>query len=264
MSENNSIILTHGGAGSKSDFSNGTEAAGHAGINALKNGASAIDAAVQSVIVLENDSRFNAGIGSARRSDGSIQMDASCMDSHHRFGAVTSLEGFKNPIKVARALMESNPRVLSGNGAAKFAKENGYEILDTSVITTGDSTPTCDTVGCVIFDGENFAAALSTGGTRNSLPGRVGDVPFLGCGLYAGPYGAVAATGFGEAIIMNLTAFRAYQMLEEGMGPNFVLDEVLDWFDDSEDIGLLLINRKDHAAGSNRTMAWSAVDAQHT
>ncbi len=87
----------------------------------------------------------------------------------------------------------------------------------------------------------------------------MGDVPLIGCGLYAGPYGAVAATGKGEAIARNMTAFRAYQMMEEGMGPQFVLEEVLDWFEDDEDIGLLLINRKSSAAGSNRSMAWAEL-----
>jgi isoaspartyl peptidase/L-asparaginase-like protein (Ntn-hydrolase superfamily) len=85
----------------------------------------------------------------------------------------------------------------------------------------------------------------------------VGDVPLIGCGLYAGSHGAVAATGNGEAIAMNLTAFRAYQLLEKGMKSQEVLEEVVSWFGDSLDIGLLVVTPKDYAAGSNRSMPWS-------
>ena len=112
-------------------------------------------------------------------------------------------------------------------------------------------------MGAVMYDGKSFAAALSTGGTGGSIPGRVGDVPLIGCGLFVGDHGAVAATGHGEAIAMKLTAFRAYQMLENGEKCHDVLKEVIGWFDASEDIGLLLVTRNDSDAGSNRSMAWS-------
>ena len=122
------------------------------------------------------------------------------------------------------------------------------------------SEPTTDTVGCVAFDGKNFAAGLSTGGIRGAIPGRVGDVPLIGCGLYAGPAGAVAATGDGEAITMHLPAIRAYQMLERGDAPEKVLQKVLHWFHLSNNaFGLIMVNRTGYAGGSNRSMAWSAV-----
>jgi isoaspartyl peptidase/L-asparaginase-like protein (Ntn-hydrolase superfamily) len=256
MNEKNLVILAHGGAGSQNEFSDGTERACEAGILERLSGKPILESVCKAVGVLEDDSRFNAGVGSAQRVDGSIQMDASCMDSDRRFGSVAVVEGYKNPIKIALAVTEIENRILAGTGAAQFAREKGFEILDPASLTRKNSECS-DTVGAVMFDGQSFAAALSTGGTGGSIPGRVGDVPLIGCGLFAGEHGAVAATGHGEAIAMNLTAFRAYQMLENGKKCRDVLGEVIKWFDTSEDIGLLLVTRNDSAAGSNRSMAWS-------
>ncbi len=256
MANNKIVILAHGGAGSKNEYSDGADRACAAGMSARQSGLAVLESVCQAVTVLEDDSRFNAGIGSALRADGSAQMDAACMDSGNRFGSVAVVEGFKNPIQIALAVTGIENRVLAGAGAAKFAREKGCEPLDPSSLTRRNSGGS-DTVGAVMFDGESFAVALSTGGTGGSIPGRVGDVPLIGCGLYTGPHGAVAATGNGEAIAMNLTAFRAYQMLEKGMQSRVVLNEVVSWFDNIQDIGLLLVTRNDYSAGSNRSMAWS-------
>jgi beta-aspartyl-peptidase (threonine type) len=256
MNENKIAILAHGGAGSKNEFSDGTDRACQAGMEESLSGAPVLESVCKAVFVLEEDSRFNAGIGSACRADGSVQMDAACMDSDNRFGSVAVVEGFRNPINIALAVTEIENRFLAGPGAAQFAKQKGCEPLDFTSLKKNNSKCS-DTVGAVMYDGQNFAAALSTGGTGGSIPGRVGDVPLFGCGLYAGEYGAVAATGHGETIAMNLTAFRAYQMLENGGKCDEVLKEVINWFDASEDIGLLLVTQKDSAAGSNRSMAWS-------
>jgi len=256
MNDNKLVILAHGGAGSKNEFSDGTDRACEAGIQERLAGTPILESVCKAVLVLEDDSRFNAGIGSSQRADGSIQMDASCMDSDKRFGSVAVVEGYKNPVKIALAVTEIENRFLAGAGAAQFAKEKGCETLDRASLTRINSECS-DTVGAVMFDGQSFAAALSTGGTGGSMPGRVGDVPLLGCGLFAGEHGAVVATGYGEAIAMNLTAFRAYQMLEKSKKSREVLEEVFSWFDTSEDIGLLLVTRTDSAAGSNRSMAWS-------
>jgi len=251
------VVLAHGGAGSRSEFKDGPEAACQRAQDLLRKGRPALEAACGAVVTLEDDGRFNAGIGSRRRADGSVQMDAACMDSAGHFGAVAVVEGYKNPVVIARAVTLLPYNLLAGRGAAAFAHESDMDPFEPGMGPPGSKAS--DTVGCVTFDGEHFAAALSTGGTGASMPGRVGDVPLIGCGLYAGPYGAVAATGNGEAIALHLTAFRAYQMMEEGMGPNFVLEEVLEWFAEEEDIGLLLVSRKDFAAGSNRSMAWSVL-----
>lgn len=252
-------VLTHGGAASRNEYADGADRAAQAGIRGLQAGATVLESACDAVVMLENDTRFNAGTGSRPRADGSVQMDAACMDSNARFGAVAIVSGFKNPIRIAHAVSKGRCRMLAGAGAEAFAREIGCEILDPNDIKVKPGVATTDTVGCVAFDGESFAAALSTGGTGGSPPGRVGDVPLIGCGLYAGPFGAVAATGLGEAITMNVTAFRAYQMLEKGTLPSTILQEVLSWF--SDDIGLILVSRKGYAGGSNRTMAWAVNEA---
>ena len=207
-------------------------------------------------MILENDGRFNAGLGSKRRSDGSIQMDACCMDSAGRYGAVAVLEGYRNPVLIARSVLESPLTLLAGNGAARFASEKKFQIWSGERGIPSEDFSS-DTVGAVAFDGKTFAAALSTGGTEGSRPGRVGDVPLFGCGLYSGPNGAVAATGHGEIITLNLTAYRVYQMLERGTEPQIALKTCLHWFDKATDIGLILVSRKGMAGGSNRTMAWA-------
>ncbi len=260
MAETYFKVLAHGGAGSDNAFKDGPETACLKILNQLKQGKSVLDSACLGVVSLEDDGRFNAGVGSRTRANGAVQMDASCMDSAGGFGAVAAMEGFKNPVLAARLLVERNEKLLAGSGAEDFAREQGLEVFPGSVSAGGADNAGTDTVGCVVFDGKTFASALSTGGTGGSPAGRVGDVPLIGCGLYAGPYGAVAATGKGEAIALNMTAFRAYQMMEEGMGPQFVLEEVLDWFEEDEDIGLLLVNRKSYAAGSNRSMAWAVME----
>jgi isoaspartyl peptidase/L-asparaginase-like protein (Ntn-hydrolase superfamily) len=265
MSEKNYILLTHGGAGSKNEYQDGARQAADVGVLAIKSGASVMDVVCRTVAVLEDDSRFNAGVGSNPRADGSVEMDAAIMDSLGHFGAVAAMRGFKNPIHVAQAVTRTQYKVLAGQGAAQFAEKAGFEPLTENRIegsgvdfSTGE-TPT-DTVGCVAFDGINFAAGLSTGGIRGAIPGRVGDVPLIGCGLYAGPAGAVTATGDGETIAMHMTAIRAYQMIERGDSPQKVLEEVLNWFHPEDDaFGLILVNRNGYAGGCNRSMAWSVL-----
>ncbi|MFQ5484479.1 MAG: isoaspartyl peptidase/L-asparaginase [Desulfobacterales bacterium] len=266
MPESKYILLTHGGVGSKEKYQDGTRRATEVGLKILKSGAALMDSVCRAIAVLEDDSRFNAGVGSHRRSDGSVQMDAAVMDSSGCFGAVAALEGFKNPIHVAHAVTRTRYKVLAGRGAARFAKKSGFETLSADQITgkgvdfsTGEGST--DTVGCVASDGKSFAAGLSSGGICRAAPGRVGDVPLIGCGLYAGPAGAVAATGDGETITMHLTAIRAYQMLERGDRPEKVLEEVLHWFHPQDDaFGLILVSDDGYAAGSNRTMAWSVLE----
>ena len=101
-------------------------------------------------------------------------------------------------------------------------------------------------------------AALSTGGMAGAHPGRVGDVPIIGSGLYAGSDGAVAATGDGESIMMKITAYRTYELILRGMSPQAIVDEVISWFSSTDAFGLILVTRKGSAGGSNRSMAWSS------
>jgi isoaspartyl peptidase/L-asparaginase-like protein (Ntn-hydrolase superfamily) len=256
------IILAHGGAGSDNAHSDGTDRACQRGLELMQSQTSVLDVACRAVEILEDDPRFNAGTGSRKRTDGSVRMDAACMDSRHRFGAVSSIQHIKNPIHVARQVADSEYRLLTGEDAHQYAIELGFEKVDMTRIDS--NAPGTDTVGAVVFDGEQFAAGLSTGGTGGSRPGRVGDVPLIGCGLYAGEHGAVCATGHGESIVLNLTAYRTYELLGRGIAPQEALETALSWFEDVQDIGFLIVNRQGHAGGSNRSMAWSVLtgDAQ--
>lgn len=255
-------VVTHGGAGSSKEHSNGTDEAVRACYSASQMDASLIHSVSLAVGVLEDDGRFNAGAGAHARANGKIEHDAAIADGTGRFGAVAALEGFKNPVYVAETVSETEYRILAGKGAAEFAASRNFEKIPKKKMpgtgqdfSTSEST---DTVGCVAFNGKIFAAGLSTGGKAGAQYGRVGDVPILGSGLYAGPDGAIAATGDGEAIIMNMTAFRAYQLIEQGGNPKEILKEVIAWFPKADAFGLILVTRKGFAGGSNRTMAWSA------
>lgn len=257
------VILTHGGAGSDPAHADGTAIAGQIGMMGLQTGEPILDAACNAVTILEDDSRFNAGVGSHRRDDGSVQMDASCMDSSGAFGAVATLEGFRNPVQVARIVSQSEYRVLAGAGAAKFASNQDCKTVALDEINnTGKDFSTTDTVGCVVRDGDKFAAALSTGGTDQAHSGRVGDVPLIGCGLYTGPEGAVATTGDGEAIAMQMTAFRAYQLIEQGMDPKTIVPKAIGWFKQPTAFGIIVVSKIGFAGGANQSMAWTASEIE--
>ena len=258
------VVLTHGGAGSDPAFADGTAIAGQICMMSLQSGEPVIDSACQAVATLEDDGRFNAGIGSHKRNDDTVQMDASCMDSSGTFGAVAALEGFKNPIHVARIVSQSEYKMLAGRGANQFAADQGCQTLSPDqIVGTGTDFSTTDTVGCVVRAGDQFACALSTGGIDDAIPGRVGDVPFIGCGLYAGPDGAVASTGDGEAISMQVTALRAYQLIEQGMDPKAIVPTVIAWFKETTAFGIIVVSKIGFAGGANCSMAWTASEMLH-
>jgi len=255
-------VVAHGGAGSNSEHCDGTEEAVHACFKASQMNASLIHSVARAVCVLEDDGRFNAGAGAHPRENGRVEHDAAIMDSNGCFGAVAVLEGFNNPILTAEAVSETEYRLLAGKGAAEFARERKMAPTRNHIIPGGgkdfSTPPKTDTVGCVATDGATFVAALSTGGMAGAHYGRVGDVPIIGGGLYVGSKGAVAATGDGEGIMMKMTAYRAYQLIEQGGKPKEILEEVIGWFTPADAIGLILVTPKGLAGGSNRSMAWSS------
>ena len=255
-------VIAHGGAGSSNEHSDGTKKAIQACYAASQNNAGLLHSVAQAVVILEDDGRYNAGKGSHARENGKVEHDAAIMDSDGRFGAVAAMEGFKNPIQAAKAVSETKYQILAGEGAAKFAGDQDLEPTQLQTVPGGgkdfSTSPTMDTVGCVAFDGIKFVAALSTGGMAGAHYGRGGDVPIIGSGLYAGPDGAVATTGDGEAIMMKITAYRAYELIQKGAGPQSIVDEVINWFPPTDAFGLILVTRKGTAGGSNRSMAWSS------
>jgi L-asparaginase / beta-aspartyl-peptidase len=215
-------ILVHGGAGriGEDDHAEacaaGCLAAARAGHAVLKRGGSALDAVVAAAVVLENDPHFNAGTGSALNLDGNVEMDAMVMSGTGlKVGGVAAIQAFKNPVLVAREVLEASPHILlAAGGAARFAREQGIASCPPAELVTERALHRWHkeqeagwprrpgTIGAVAIDTEgHVAAATSTGGISGKLAGRVGDTPLPGCGTYADDEaGAASATGHGESI----------------------------------------------------------------
>jgi L-asparaginase/beta-aspartyl-peptidase (threonine type) len=283
--------VVHGGAGSPRARMDGTDRAAAKALVELKTGRLALEAALAGVVVLEDDPRFNAGTGANIRLDGkTIQMDAACMEGESgAFGAVAAIERVKNPVLVARKVMDTPHLLIVGEGATRFARAMGFPDYDPTCaenrarfkrvqdILKGTDprqldawkrydwkkgwnfpTPlkealgTPDTVGCVTRDAQGrFAAAISTGGTTITFYGRVGDVPMFGAGIYAGPKGAVACTGNGEDIIKRLVAKAAYDLLAKGLPAQEAVDQTLATFPATIDLGLIAIGPDSTGGGCN-------------
>ena len=225
-------LVIHGGAGvlRREDMTTeldrklraGLEAALEAGATILAGGGSALDAVEAAARALEDDPQFNAGRGSVLTYDGTTELDAAIMDGSTRdAGAVTGVGNTRNPISLARAVMEKSPHVfLSREGAEEFARGQDIEIVDPDWFATPerwrqlqelkarslgwfDVDLKYGTVGAVAVDREGHtAAATSTGGLTGKRWGRIGDSPVIGAGNYADDRAcAVSATGAGEFFI---------------------------------------------------------------
>lgn len=238
------IILAHGGAGSRAmtvQQSACLRAALQVGYAWLERGSSALLAVEQTIRVLERSGLFNAGKGSKLQLDGMRRMDASIMEGHQlRAGAVASIEGIIHPITAARFVMERTPHVLLvGPSAGRFARHFRLESqrparklrrysLESVLRRYGESHGH-GTVGAVALDQTGtVAAGASTGGIEVMLPGRVGDTPIIGCGVYAdNETGAVSMTGWGESIIRLAVAKTICEQLGDGKGPATAARRVL-------------------------------------
>ncbi len=192
MQEFKSAILTHGGTSSDPQESDGPQSAGKVGMDLMDKGKTALDAVVHAVRILEDDVRFNAGTGSQIRADGNrIQLDASCMTSEGKFGAVACVEGVKNPIDLAQGILHHSTHFLiAGDGARIFAEEQNIRIMpishsDKEKTKNNGKTSSCDTVGAVAFDGTTFAAALSSGGLTKQPSEELGTYPYLAVAYFA-------------------------------------------------------------------------------
>jgi beta-aspartyl-peptidase (threonine type) len=286
-------IVVHGGAGSPRDYDDGCARAARHAAEELAISADALEAAIAAVVTMEDDGRFNAGTGSVLCLDGAtIEMDASVMDTKGRLGAVACVQNVKNPVLLARAVAETPHWLLAGEGANRFAaairhpghhdiserQRASHRKLLKALAGSAPAMPgvdnkaflrfwnygtpldlpadaACDTVGAVVRgpDG-HFAVAGSTGGSAPSLLGRVGDTPIIGSGFYAGPHGAIAATGIGEQIVRHLLARTVYGWIEDGMGLEAALKRGIDLFDPAVAVGLIAVTGTDAAAWSNRDM----------
>ncbi len=221
-------IIVHGGAGAIRDDSlqarlDGCKEAVIAGWQILKSGGSAVAAAEAAVLVLEDNALFNAGTGSTTNSLGKVEMDAAIMEGKSLCaGAVAAVTGIKNPISLARRIMEDGRHVLlAGEGALLFAREISFPECSADALAVESARQLRrekhGTVGCVVLDASgNIAAATSTGGTFNKFPGRVGDSPLVGCGTYADEFSGVSCTGHGEAIMRLVLAKSASEFIRAG------------------------------------------------
>ncbi|MDH3442629.1 MAG: isoaspartyl peptidase/L-asparaginase family protein, partial [Deltaproteobacteria bacterium] len=169
---------------------------------------------------------FNAGIGSTLNLLGKVEMDAAIMEGQSlRAGAVAAVSAIKNPVSLARRVLEDGRHImLAGEGAILFARQIGFpECPPEALIVAGRKKSWLakhGTVGCVAYDAAGkIAVATSTGGVFDKLPGRVGDSPLLGCGTYADDFGGVSCTGNGEAIMRVVLAKSSLEILHNGADP---------------------------------------------
>lgn len=218
-------LIVHGGAKSIAPeqaeaHRGGCRAAAEIGARILQQGGSALDAAQAAVRELEDDPVFNAGLGSVRNADGDIELDAAIMDGETLdVGAVAAVRRIRNPIDAAAQLLREPSVLLVAEGAERFAEAKGVPLCDPGLWSVEPESPSGhDTVGCVALDhAGHVAAATSTGGLSGQLPGRVGDSPIPGSGLYADDLlGGVALSGDGESILRTMLAACAMQALAQG------------------------------------------------
>ena len=228
-------IIVHGGA--KTIASDVEEAhrdgcllAVAAGQAVLAAGGSAVDAVEMAIRALEDDPTFNAGYGSVLNADGKVECDAAIMDGADlSVGGVAAVSLLRHPISVAAAMLPERPVLLVGHGAECFARDHDGEICTPGELVIDQPPDTgCDTVGCVALDSHgHLAAGTSTGGLPGCLPGRVGDSPLPGCGLYADDaVGAVSLSGDGESLIRTILAARLIHSLE-AVPPGPAIDAAL-------------------------------------
>jgi beta-aspartyl-peptidase (threonine type) len=242
------LLIVHGGCGTppagEEPLRNAAcERAADAGFEVLRQGGSAVDAVESAVAWLEDEPMLNAGTGSYLQADGLARLDASIMGDDGRAGAVAQVPNLKNPVRLARYLLEQDAYVmLSGREALELALRIGHppavvatpgkiaywrdnldeacQRLDYPQMAQAwkkENPRRLGTVGCVARDRQGrLAAATSTGGTGQCYPGRVGDTPIIGAGTYATRQAAVSLTGVGERILVLLSAKRLCDLVSDG------------------------------------------------
>lgn len=234
--DKNYAIVIHGGAGAmepgryskqqEEAYLISLDRALSRGEQLLESGAAALDVVEQVIMILENDSLFNAGRGAVLTAEGRCELDASVMDGRYKTGgAVSGVTNVKNPIKAARLVMEKTPHVLlAAEAANSWALEMGLERAPNSYFITQKRQQKYDridkkgTVGCVVRDRNgNLAAGTSTGGMTGKAWGRIGDSPIIGAGTYADNAScAISATGHGEYFIKESAAFQVHARMIYG------------------------------------------------
>lgn len=273
-------LIVHGGAGEIAEaerplHETGLRPALEAGWSILERGGRALDAVVAAIEILEDDPTFDAGRGSVLRLDGSIGLDASIMVGADRSaGAVAAVERVRNPIRLARLVLERTPHVLLVSaGAEALAREHGLELVDPAELITekerarlrrilarrseAASGEPQGTVGAVARDrAGHIVAGTSTGGAAGSLPGRVGDSPIIGAGTWADDRaGGISCTGRGEFILRATLAREVARELASGRPAPDAAAWATDYLrtETGGTCGLIVIDRDGRAAAAYST-----------
>ncbi len=260
-------LALHGGAGAKRATDYSREVPHMRGLvevarDRLAAGASALDVAVETVRALEDSGLYVAGRGASPNTLGEYELDASIMTGPEKHaGAVAALQGFRNPVEVARLVLERTPHVmLAGAGAALFARENGCVAIEdpeawfTRAGRTEDNHPpgklSHGTVGCVVLDADGrMAAATSTAGVFGKLPGRVGDTPVIAAGTWADGHVAVSGTGQGEYFMLTAACAQVSWRVQAGQDLQEAVAAVLQEIGDlGGDGGLIALDREGRLA----------------
>jgi L-asparaginase / beta-aspartyl-peptidase len=269
-------IIVHGGAGHFLDSEYPlAEAACREAVESaraiLVAGGSALDAVEAATRVLESAPVLNAGYGATINSDGEIELDALIQDGDTQaFGAVTGIRRIEHPVTLARWIMErTKHHFIAGDGAERFAEAQGMELVDPASLLTERQIKGehADTVGAVAVDAQGrMAVAVSTGGVRGKMPGRVGDSPVVGSGTYAdSQIGGACATGTGEGIMRSILSFRAVEFMTE-FNVQSAADVAIRLFTEryQGDGGIIMLDKSGKVGISHNTehmpVAWLAGD----
>ena len=265
------IVFVHGGVSGSLPLKLGDLGAA---VDAGRRCASAVDAVEAATRVLEDDPALQAGTGAVLNRAGEVELDAGlCDGSDGRFGGVAGV-AVKNPVSLARRVMDRTPHVLMmGPGAAELGRDMGLVTItdeararwqaarDEGRLTDASfgAPASVDTVGAVAVDAEGrLAAASSTGGVFGKLPGRVGDAAILGAGLFASQSAAVVGTGVGELFIESLACFRVAALIEAGAHPQEACNQIIRAVGarDPRPIGLLALVRDGSVGAAFAAAGW--------
>ncbi|ACS89342.1 MULTISPECIES: isoaspartyl peptidase/L-asparaginase family protein [Thermococcus] len=289
-------IIVHGGAGTIKNkeripkVMEGVRNAALIGWKELKRG-SAIDAVEEAIKTLEDNPIFNAGTGSVLTLDGKVEMDAAIMRSNLEAGAVAGIWGVKNPISIARKVMEKTDHVLlAGEGAVKFARLMGFgeynpiieerieqwkklreKLLEKGIISHWKKISELikeypevlrSTVGAVAFDGKEIVAGTSTGGVFLKMFGRVGDTPIIGAGTYANEFAGVSCTGLGEVAIKLSLAKTATDFVRFGLNAQKASEAAIELatrYFGSENMGIIMVDKNGNIGFAKNTKHMSVA-----
>jgi len=260
-------MALHGGAGAKRNRDYSREIPHMQGLveaarDLLAKGASALEVAVATVRELEDSGLYVAGRGASPNELGQYELDASIMTGPERHaGAVAALQGFRNPVEVARLVLEKTPHImLAGDGAARFAGQHGCTRVDdpeawfTRAGQGEDNHPpgklAHGTVGCVVLDADgNMAAATSTAGVFGKMPGRIGDTPIIASGTWCDGGVAVSGTGQGEYFMLTAACAQVGWRVAAGQDLQEAVADVLTEIGDlGGDGGLIAVDREGRLA----------------